>query len=70
MLLLQVTLTPSTQGVPPARDEALGTSSRTGFWQRDRRHSRVEGGWRAQFNQHDVVIHSVWVVSGVADDLG
>lgn len=69
-LLFQVTLTPDALGISPARDEALGTSSWTGFWQSDSRHSRVEGGRRAQFDQHDVVIDSVCVVSGVADDLG
>ena len=56
MLLFQETLTATAEGVSPARDEALGTSSWERCWQRDRRHFRVDGGRGAQFNQQDVII--------------
>lgn len=70
MLLVQVTLTAIALGVAPARDETLGPNSCTRSWQRDRGHSRADGGRRAQFNQHDVVINGSAIVLGVADDLG
>lgn len=65
-----MTLTAIALGVAPARDETLGPNSCTRSGQRDRGHARADGGGRAQFNQHDVVINGSAIVLGVADDLG
>lgn len=69
-LVFHVTLTADALGVAPAGDETLGTNICTSPWQRDSGDSRVEGGGRAQFNQHDVIIDGPGIVFGVADDLG
>lgn len=44
MVQLQVTLTPTAQGVAPTGDETLGTSRCTRSWQGDSSHTRVDGG--------------------------
>lgn len=57
-------------GVAPARDSAHGSRSSTATGQRHRLHIAVEGGGRAQLDQHDVIADGPGVIVGVTDDAG
>lgn len=66
---MQMLLT-GAHGVTPASDFAHGASGGTAGGQSHRLHVLVEGGGRAQLDQHDVVVDVVGAVVGVADDAG
>ena len=57
-------------GVSPARHGAHGAISSTFGGQGHRLHVLVQGGGRAQPDQHDVVVNVVGAVVGVTDDAG
>lgn len=54
--------------VSPSRDQAIGTSGSTTWRQSNGLNIWVQGGSLAQFNQHDVAIKSIAVVTGMSDD--
>ncbi|XP_068179784.1 transmembrane protease serine 9-like [Antennarius striatus] len=66
---LQMLLT-GAHGVAPARDFAHGASGGTGRGQSHGLHKFIEGGGRAQLDQHDVIVDVVGAVLGVTDDAG
>lgn len=57
-------------GVAPARDSAHSASRSTASGQIHRLHVVVEGGGRAQLDQHDVIADGPRVIVGVTDDAG
>lgn len=68
-LKFHLTLTTNAHSISPARHKALSICRCTGSGQRDRRYLGVKDGRWLQFNQHDVIVHSVLVILGVSNDL-
>ena len=64
-----LTLTTNAHSISPARNKALSICRCTGSGQRDCGYLGVKDGRWLQFNQHDVIIHSVLVIVWVSNDL-
>lgn len=54
--------------VSPSRDQAVGTSWSTAWRQRNGLNVAVQSGGAGQLDQHDVIVQSIAVVTGVSND--
>jgi len=55
--------------VSPSRDQAAGTRWSTAWREGNGLNVAVQRGGTAQLDQHDVIVQSIAVVTGVSDDL-
>lgn len=61
-------LTATAEGVSPSRDEAHSTRRSTARRQSHSFYIAVQGGSLAKLNEHNIIVESVAVVTGVPDD--